>query len=57
MTMLLFPLMFIGMIVVIIIVIAIIMIYNYCCCAPHHAAVIIPNTETVNIIQDSYEQV
>jgi uncharacterized membrane protein YukC len=57
MTMLLFPLMFIGMIVVIIIVIAIIMIYNYCCCAPHHAAVIIPNTETVNIIQDYYEQV
>jgi len=57
MTMLLFPLLFIGMIVVIIIVIAIIMIYNYCCCAPHHAAVIIPNTETVNIIQDSYEQV
>jgi uncharacterized membrane protein YukC len=57
MTMLLFILMFIGMIVIIIIGIAIVMIYNYFCYKPHHAAVVIPDTETANVITDSYEQV
>jgi uncharacterized membrane protein YukC len=49
--------MFIGMIVIIIIGIAIVMIYNYFCYKPHHAAVVIPDTETANVITDSYEQV
>jgi len=55
--MLSFFLMFIGTIVIIIIGIAIVMLFYYCCYKRDYATVVIPYTDTDNVIQDSYEQI
>ena len=58
MTMLtMFAMLFGFIVVVVIISIAITILFNYFCYKLQQVAAVIPDTETVNIIQDSYEQV
>jgi hypothetical protein len=58
MTMLTMFAIFFGFIfVVIIISISIVMLFNYFCYKLQQVAVVIPDTETDNVIQDYYEQI